>query len=91
MFKKIDEIVEILLGLRKFIVMSSLILIGVIFRIKGYLAGEEFVELLKATSIAFMTSNSIEHIGETIRSYIDAKGNKVEEVTTELSEGPDSK
>lgn len=91
MFQKIDEAVEILLGLRKFIVMMSLIIIGVVFRVKNYLAGEEFVELLKATSIAFMASNSIERIGETIKSYIDSKGNKVQEITTELNESDDSK
>ena len=87
MFIKIQEIVNTLLGLRKFIVMGALISIGTIFRIKGLLSGGELVDLWKATSIAFMASNSIERMGETIKHYIDSKGNKVEEITEDLSEG----
>lgn len=91
MFQKIQEFTEIVIGLRKFIVMAFLILIGVIFRIKGYLAGQEFVDLLKATTVAFMASNSLERIGETIKSYIDSKGNKVQEITNELTEAAEDK
>ncbi len=79
MFAKVQEIVSVLLGLRKFIVMMALILIGIIFRIKGFLDGGQMVDLLKSTAIAFMASNSVERVGETIKHYVDAKGQTVQE------------
>ena len=74
MKQKLIEFITVVSGMRKTIVMVLLVIIGVFFRIKGYLDGNQFVELLKNTVIAFFSANSIEHIGGVIKEYINAKG-----------------
>lgn len=92
MFKKIQEIVSVILGLRKFIVMLALILIAVIFRVKNLVNGSEMVDLLKATAIAFMASNSVEHLKTMVTSYVDAlSGKKVVEEDSSVGDDSDAK
>ena len=86
MFAKVQEIVGVLLGLRKFIVMLTLILIGIIFRTKGLISGDNLVDLLKGTAIAFMASNSVEHIKTAITNYVNSKGQTVQETVSEAGD-----
>jgi hypothetical protein len=79
MNQKLSDFVAVLLGLRKTLVMFSLIGIAIVFRIKGMLNGEQMVSLLQGTTIAFFAANSVEHVGETIKHYINAKGQDVSE------------
>ena len=86
MLDKIQTVVGILLGLRKFLVMAGLMGLGVLFRVKGLISGDNFVDLLKGTSIAFFASNSVEHIKKAITSYVDSKGNKKENVDVSVGD-----
>jgi hypothetical protein len=68
---KIIEIIELFIGLRKFLVIGALYAIGVSFRLKGLITGAEMVDLMKNTTIAFMASNSIERAAGMVSSYFD--------------------
>jgi len=60
--KLIDKIIIRIQGLRKWSIMIFLVLIAIVFRINNLLSGVEMVDLLKATTIAFFSSNAIEHM-----------------------------
>jgi len=77
--QKLADFIAIFLGLRKTIVMFALLFIGIVFRIEELINGEQLVDLLKATTIAFFAANSVEHVGETIRHYVNSKGQQVTE------------
>jgi hypothetical protein len=68
---KVIEIVELLIGLRKFLIICALYIIGVVFRIKNLISGAEMVDMMKNTTIAFMASNGIERATSMIGSYFD--------------------
>ena len=73
-------------GLRKTLVMGALIAIGVWFRLKGYMSGDNVTDLLKGTALGFFAANGIEHVGTTIKEYINSKGQKVDQETVDVSE-----
>ena len=79
MKQKLADFIAIFLGLRKTIVMFALLLIGIVFRIEELINGEQLVTLLQSTTIAFFAANSVEHVGETIRHYVNSKGQQVTE------------
>lgn len=81
MKQKLADFIAIFLGLRKTIVMFALLLIGIIFRMENLINGEQLVALLQSTTIAFFAANSVEHVGETIRHYVNDKGEQVTENT----------
>lgn len=83
MREKIAELINVVFGFRKFILMLLLFSIGVIFRIKGYVDGGQFVDLMKNTTISFFAANGLEHITTTVKEYINSKGQKVDEVDTD--------
>lgn len=64
---------NIFVGLRKSIVMILLMIIGVIFRIKGMLDGAQFVDLFKATVISYFGANSVEHFSSMIQAHLASK------------------
>lgn len=90
MAEKINQFVvnflNTLQGLRKTVVMLSLIILGAVFRVKGYISGDNFVELLKNTVIAFFSANGLEHISNTVKEYINSKGKKEEETVLNVTE-----
>ena len=79
MNQKLSDFIAIFLGVRKTVVMLALLVIGIVFRIKGLINGGQLVSLLQSTTIAFFAANSVEHVGETIKHYINSKGQQVTE------------
>jgi hypothetical protein len=77
--KSESESLGFLTGLRKFVIMLILIIVGITFRLYDYINGEEFVDLLKHTAIAYMSFNGLEHITSLAKKSIDIKNKKVEE------------
>lgn len=73
MGRKLAELLSVINGFRKFILMMLLLGVSVAFRVKGYISGGEFVDLLKATTLAFFSANGFEHMMETIQNYHDNK------------------
>lgn len=82
MQQKIAELINIIFGFRKFLLMLVLYLVGIIFRVKGLVDGAEMVDLFKTTTIAFMGANGVEHIVTTVKSYMDAKAAPGDAVVT---------
>lgn len=76
MNQKIADFFSIFMGVRKTLVMFSLLLISVVFRLKNLITGTELVELLKTTAISFFAANSVERVGETIKHYVSESSNK---------------
>ena len=91
MFQKVQEIVSVLIGLRKIIVMFALIVIGVIFRFNSYIDGQQFVDLLKGTVLGFFAANASEHVKTMVTSYVNSKGQTVKEVDSEAGDESNAK
>ena len=87
MKQKLAEWINVLFGFRKFLLMLVLFVVGIVFRIKGYISGGEFVDLFKNTTVAFMAANGIEHLVATVK---DVMGNKNTQQTQALADGNES-
>lgn len=68
MKKKLAELINIVFGFRKFLLMLLVYALGVIFRINDMINGAEMVDLFKTTTIAFMSANGVEHIIDGVKS-----------------------
>jgi len=73
MQKKLAELINVIFGMRKFILMVILYLVGIIFRLENLLSGAEMVDLFKATTIAFMGANGVEHLVMGVKEVMGAK------------------
>jgi hypothetical protein len=65
-------------GLRKTIVMLAVLVLACIFRLKGYIAPDNWEGVLKATVVSFFASNACEHYSSMIKERLMANGKKVE-------------
>lgn len=74
MRERLVELLDVIQGFRKFIIMLLLIVIGIVFRLENLLTGTDFVNLLQGTAVAFMASNAVEHIGSTIKEWMSNQG-----------------
>lgn len=86
MKQKVAELINIIFGFRKFLLMLALFAVGIIFRVKGYLDGNQFVDLLKSTTISFFAANGVEHIVSTVKSVMG----KSEEPPSSLADTDES-
>jgi hypothetical protein len=73
MRQKIADIINIIFGFRKFLLMLAIYLIAIAFRIENLINGTEMVELLKSTTIAFMSANGVEHVVGAVKDYMSSK------------------
>lgn len=53
--------------------MILILIIAVIFRIVDFVTGAEFVDLMKGTTIAFLSFNGIEHMTKAVKEFISSK------------------
>jgi uncharacterized membrane protein len=74
MKQKIAELINVIFGFRKFILMMILYIVGIVFRILGLLSGAEMVDLFKATTIAFMGANGVEHLVTGVKAVMAGRG-----------------
>lgn len=75
MRQKIAELINIIFGFRKFLLMLLLYIVGIVFRLNNLVTGAEMVDLFKTTTIAFMGANGVEHLVTAVKDYM---GNKVQ-------------
>ncbi len=73
MKQKLAEWINIIFGFRKFMAWLALFLVGIVFRVKGLIAGAEFVDLIKGTFLGFVAANGVEHIMTTVKGVMDGK------------------
>lgn len=69
MKQKIAEIINVIFGFRKFLLMLAIYAIGVIFCVKGLISGGEMVDLFKYTTVSFFGANGVEHIVSCVKEY----------------------
>lgn len=80
MKKKLAELLNVIFGFRKFILMLLLVMIAVVFRVLDLLNGREMVDLLQNTTIAFFSANGIEHIVGIVKDYVNKNNQQNQEV-----------
>lgn len=68
---------DFLLGYRKTLAWFSLFCISILFRIKGYIDGGQFVDVTKATFLGFISGNLGEHLGNLGKAYFNSKSNDI--------------
>lgn len=73
MKQKIAELINVLFGMRKFIIMIMLYIVGISFRLANLLSGSEMVDLFKATTIAFFGANGVEHLVTGVKEMMANK------------------
>lgn len=66
----LKDVINFLNGFRKFSVMVLLMAIGVGFRLSGHISGQELVELLRYTVVAFMGTNALEHMSKAVLEWV---------------------
>jgi len=64
---------DFLLGYRKTLAWFSLFAVAIIFRLKGYVDGGQFVDLVKGTFLGFISGNMGEHLGNLGKAYFKSK------------------
>lgn len=72
----LKKLIGLTQGVRKFVVMLLIFSVGVYFRLKDYVNGVEFVELIKVTAVAFFGANLMEHVKSTVLEYVKEKVKK---------------
>lgn len=85
MRQKLQELIDVIFGMRKFIAWVALFLVGIIFRLTGYVDGAQFVDLIKSTFLAFAAANGVEHLMGVAKDYVNVKSRP----TTLSEEGED--
>lgn len=73
MRKKLRELFDLVFGFRKFIAFMLLLALAIVFRSIGYINGSELVDLMKNVGVAFMATNSFEHVTSVAKDYIASK------------------
>lgn len=69
----VDDLLDVLMGFRKFIAFLCVFAVGVIFRIKGLIDGSQMVDLLKNTFLGFVAANGVEHFTSMVKDQIASK------------------
>lgn len=72
MNSKETEDLNVLFTFRKTLLVSVLYMVGVTFRLKGFIDGGQFVDLIKNVTISFLASNSLEYMTSTARTYFNS-------------------
>lgn len=91
MKQKIAEWINIIFGFRKFMAWLALFLVGIIFRVKGLIAGAEFVDLIKGTFLGFVAANGVEHIMTNVKGIMDSKNAAASAQVADTDESNDEK
>lgn len=73
MKQKVAEWINVTFGLRKFIAWFGLFVVGIVFRVKGQINGNEFVDLMKSTFAGFVAGNTVEHLISFGKDFVTKK------------------
>ena len=89
MKRKWAEFLNVLFSFRKSLVLLVIITIGIFFRLHNLVDGEQFVELLKTTTIAYMATYGMEYAVENMRGYMSDKKSMAEHGPADTDESND--
>lgn len=87
MTEGLSNFLEVFSDVNKTAILIILLVIGCVFRIKGYIDGPGFIDLSKTTTISFFGTTTVVHFTSMIKDVIadKAKGSisKIEEIHNE--------
>jgi hypothetical protein len=81
MKQTLADFLEVFEDTNKTVVMAILLFISAFFRIKGYIDGQGFVDLVKTTTIAFFGTTSVVHFTSMVK---DNLANKLEQIKKQV-------
>jgi hypothetical protein len=87
MKQKLIDFLNVFVNLQKALVMLLLILLGIVFRVENLISGDNFVDLLKNTVIAFFAVHATQHIVATMNAYYNNK-NLPDDTTVVAADAP---
>ena len=67
------DFLEVFQDVNKTSLMIVLIILGSIFRLKGYVDGGQFVDLLKTTTISYFGTNTVIHFTSMIKDSLASR------------------
>jgi hypothetical protein len=77
MKQKIADLINIIFGFRKFLAWLALFVVAVTLRLKSFIDGGQFVDLMKSTFLGFVAGNGVEHMMSVAKEYINVKGQTI--------------
>ncbi len=80
MTQQLADFLEVFTDVNKTFVMAVLLMVSVFFRVKGYIDGQGFVDLLKTTTIAYFGTATAGHFTEMVRDHLS---NKLEQIKSQ--------
>lgn len=78
MQQKVSDFLEVFQDVNKTAILLLLIALGAIFRMKGYIQGVEFVDLLKTTTISYFGTASVVHLTGMVKDHLESKAHAAE-------------
>lgn len=73
MQQKLADFLEVFTDVNKTAVMAVLLILATIFRIKGLIDGEGFVDLLKTTTVAYYGTATVVHFTSMVKDHLATK------------------
>lgn len=67
------DFLEVFQDVNKTSLMIGLLILASIFRIKGFIDGGQFVELIKTTTVSYFGTNTVIHFTSMIKDAIASK------------------
>lgn len=73
MTQRVSDFLDAIMGFRKFIAFILLFIVGIVFRLTGFVDGAQFTDLMKNVAVAFFATNGLEHFTTMAKDFIAAK------------------
>ncbi len=73
MTQGLADFLEVLTDTSKTVVMAILLILATIFRIKGYVDGQGFVDLVRTTTIAYFSTATVVHFTSMVKDHLSSK------------------
>jgi hypothetical protein len=73
MKQKMIDFLNVFQAMNKSLVMLLLIVISMLFRTKGYISGDNFVDLLKATVVSYFGVTGVVHFTSMVKDHLASK------------------
>jgi hypothetical protein len=70
MKQKLIDFLNVFQALNKSIVMFLVLLIAIVFTVKGYLSGSNFVDLAKATVVSYFGVTGVVHFTSMVQQHL---------------------
>ncbi len=73
MTQGLADFLEVLTDTSKTAVMGILLILATIFRIRGYVDGQGFVDLVRTTTVAYFGTASVIHFTTMVKDHLAGK------------------